>query len=92
MSPLHCFSTLSITLSVLAHLSRSGELIVFWYLGLCRQCVCCQHFQTSSPLKPLGRLKPNLCGASLGWGKNVYSNGPGHMTKMAAMLMYGKNL
>ena len=23
---------------------------------------------------------------------NIYSNGPGHMTKMAAMSIYGKNL
>ena len=25
-------------------------------------------------------------------GKKLYINGPGHMTKMAAMLMYGKHL
>ena len=25
-------------------------------------------------------------------GKKVYTNGTGHMTKMAAMLIYGKNL
>ena len=25
-------------------------------------------------------------------GKKVCSNGPGHMTKLAAMLIYGKNL
>ena len=25
-------------------------------------------------------------------GTKVYSNGPGHMTKMAAMPIYGKNL
>ena len=25
-------------------------------------------------------------------GSKVYSNGPGHMTKMAAMPIYGKNL
>ena len=25
-------------------------------------------------------------------GTKIYSNGPGHMTKMAAMLIYGKNL
>ena len=28
----------------------------------------------------------------MGWGKKVCSNGPGHMTKMAAMAIYGKNL
>ena len=33
-----------------------------------------------------------LCGASLGGGTKVYINGPGHMTKMAAMPIYGKNL
>ena len=28
---------------------------------------------------------------SLGWGTEVCSNGPGHMTKMAAMPIYSKN-
>ena len=28
----------------------------------------------------------------MGWGTKVCSNGPGHMTKMAAMPIYGKNL
>ena len=28
----------------------------------------------------------------MGWGTKVCSNGPGHMTKMAAMPMYGKSL
>ena len=36
---------------------------------------------------------PNQCqisyGASLGRGKKVYINGPGHITKMAAMPIYG---
>ena len=31
-------------------------------------------------------------GASRGWGNKSYSNGPGHMTKMAAMPIYDKNL
>ena len=26
------------------------------------------------------------------WGTKVCSNGPDHMTKMAAMLIYGKNM
>ena len=44
-----------------------------------------QHFQTSSPLKPLGRLKPNFKYVEPPWdgGTKVCSNGPGHMTKMA---------
>ena len=29
---------------------------------------------------------------SLEWRTKVYINGPGHMTKIAAMLIYGKNL
>ena len=31
-------------------------------------------------------------GASLGWGNKNLLNGAGHMTKMAAMPIYGKNL
>ena len=48
-------------------------------------CVVCQLFQTSSPQKPLGCLKPNFM-----WdgGTKVCSDGPGHMTKMAAMPIY----
>ena len=51
-------------------------------------------FQTSSPLKPLGQSKLNFMW-SHPWqgGKKVYINGPGHMTKMAAMPIYhGENL
>ena len=33
-----------------------------------------------------------LCGASIRWGTKVWSNGLGHMTKMATMPIYGKNL
>ena len=50
----------------------------------------CQHFQTSSPLKPLGakfHMEPPEDG-----GTKVCSNGPDHMTKMAAMPIYVKNL
>ena len=28
----------------------------------------------------------------MGWGNESCSNGPGHMTKMAAMPIYGKNV
>ena len=54
-------------------------------------CVC-QHFQTSSPPKTLGRLKPNFMCRLLGTGERKFVLGPGHMTKMAAMRIYGKNL
>ena len=50
------------------------------------------HFQTSSPLKPLGQSKPNFIFPPWEGGTKVYINGPGHMTKMAAMPIYGKNL
>ena len=35
-------------------------------------CVVCQHFQTSSPLKPLGRLKPNFIWSLLGTGERKF--------------------
>ena len=51
------------------------------------------HFQRSSPLKPLGQSMPNFIWSLLGEAqKKVYTNGPGHMTKMAAMSIYVKNL
>ena len=50
------------------------------------------YFQTSSP-KPLGQSKPNFIWSLLGkGGKKVYMDGPGHMTKIAATPIYGKNL
>ena len=58
-----------------------------------RLYVCCQHFQTPPPLKPLGRLKlkirvePPYDGVM-----KVYTKGPGHMTKMTAVPIYDKNL
>ena len=48
---------------------------------------------TSFPLKPLDQSKPNFMWSLLGkGGKKVNINGPGHMTKMTAMPIYGKNL
>ena len=52
-----------------------------------------QHFQTSFPEKLLDWLKPNFM-----WilpcdgGTKICSNGPGHMTMMAAMPTYGKDI
>ena len=43
--------------------------------------------ETAWPIKAKFYVKPPLEG-----GLNVYINGPGHMTKMAAMPIYGKNL
>ena len=48
----------------------------------------CQHFQTSpGPIEAKFYTKPPWDG-----GTKVYSNGPGHTTNMATMLIYGKNL
>ena len=50
-------------------------------------------FQKSSPLKLLGQSKP-IFFVEPPWegGKKVYINGSGHMTKCAAMPIYGKDL
>ena len=60
-----------------------GELIV--YQSLRRQSVR-QHFQTSSPLKPLGQLNSNFIWRLL----RTRANGLGNMAKMAAIPIYGK--
>ena len=42
------------------------------YVCMC-VCVCvCHHFQTSSPLKPLGRLKPNFIWSLPGTGEQKF--------------------
>ena len=61
---------------LIAHLSRRliGELIVYPCSGARfrrRRDRGRQPFQTTSPLKPLGQSKPNLCGTSLGRGNKV---------------------
>ena len=38
------------------------------------------------------RNQNKTCRSALGWGTKICSNGPGHMTKMAAIPTYGKNL
>ena len=52
------------------------------------QCTCINHsIQTSSPLKLLGQTMPNF-------KRSIYRKGgkkPGHMTKMAAMPIYGNS-
>ena len=77
----------------LAHLSQRliGELIVYPCSGV-RRCRCCQPFsnifsETDWPIKAKFHVKTHWDG-----GANVCKNGPGHMTKMAAMPIYGKNL
>ena len=50
------------------------------------------NIQRSSSLKPLGQSKPNFIASIYGKGESiVFINNPGHMIKMAAMPIYGKN-
>ena len=74
-----------------------GKLIVHPYSGVrCRRrcrCRCRQQClnifssETALPIKAKFYMEPPKEG-----GTKVYINGPGHMTKMAAMPIYGKNL
>ena len=77
-----------------------GELIVYPYSGVrCRRCrhrsrrcrrqQCLNIFssETALPIKAKFYVEPPWEG-----GTKVYINGPGHMTKMAAMPINGKNL
>ena len=56
-------------------------------------CLCMSaHFQRSG-LKPLGQSKPNfILSIYRKWEPMcMYISSPGHMTKMAAVPIYGKN-
>ena len=73
-----------------------GELIVYPYSGVrrrrrchccCQQCLNIFFSETALPIKAKFYVEPPWEG-----GTKVYINGPGHMTKMAAMPIYGKNL
>ena len=79
----------------LAHLSRrlTGDLIGYPWIR--RPSVCRRPFtfsnvfssETAWPIKAKFYVEPSWEG-----GTKVCINGPGHMTKMAAMPIYGKNL
>ena len=82
----------------LAHLSRGliGELIVYPCSGVRRRRRCRSgrppfsnvfSSETAWPIKAKFYVEPPWEG-----GTKVCINGPGHMTKMAAMSIYGKNL
>ena len=71
-----------------------GELIVYPCSGVrcrcrcrCQQCLNIFSSETAWPIKAKLYVEPPWEG-----GTKVYINGPGHMTKMAAMPIYGKNL
>ena len=84
--------------TLLAHLSQRliGELIVYPCSGVRRRRRCCCRrpqfsniffSETAWPIKAKFYAEPPWEG-----GTKDYINGPGHMTKMAAMPIYGKNL
>ena len=74
-------------------LGSQGELIVYplsWRTSVvCRRPPFSKIFssETAWPIKAKFYMEPPWEG-----GTKVYINGPGHMTKMAAMPIYGKNL
>ena len=72
-------------------LGSQGELIVYPYSGVrClrrQQCLNIFASETALPIKAKFYVESPWEG-----GTKVYINGPGHMTKMATMPIYGKNL
>ena len=53
----------------------------------------CQNFWTTSPLKLHGQFQSSfICSILTIWGSETCSNDHGHMTNMAPMPMYSKNL
>ena len=84
----------------LAHLSQRliGELILYPCSSICRHCrcrrCCCRHppfsnvfsSETAWPIKTKFNVEPPWEG-----GTKDYINGPGHITKMAAMPIHGKS-
>ena len=69
-----------------------GELIVYPCSGVrcrcrCQQCLNIFSSETAWPIKAKLYVEPPWEGVT-----KVYINGPGHMTKVAAMPIYGKNL
>ena len=56
-------------------------------------CVVCQHFQTIFSSETTGPIEAKFhVEPSWDLGTKVCSNGPGHMTKMAAITIYSKNI
>ena len=80
-------------------LGSQGELIVYPYCGVrccrrrrcrrrrCQQCLNIFSSETTLPIKAKLYVEPPWEG-----GTKVCIKGPGHMTKMAAMPIYGENL
>ena len=80
--------------ALLAHLSRQAHKVSLYPCSSvrrrrcrCQQCLNIFSSETAWPIKAKLYVEPPWEG-----GTKVYINGPGHMTKMAAMPIYGKNL
>ena len=88
-----CFLFVPLLFSSPEPSGSQGELTVYPYSSVrCRRCCRCQQYlnissETALPIKAKFYVEPPWEG-----GTKVYMNGPGHMTKMAAMPIYGKNL
>ena len=94
---LHLFPSLRIRVFSSPEPSGShGELIVHPYSGVRCRCRRCRRrrrqqclnisSETALPIKAKFYVEPPWEGET-----KVYINGPGHMTKMSAMPIYGKN-
>ena len=67
-----------------------GELIV--YQSLCRQSVVCPSTFSNISSETIGPIKLKFhIETPYDAGTKVCSNGPGYLTKMATMPIYGKN-
>ena len=92
MSPLSISGAPGVIFSSPEPLGSQGELIVYPWSGVRRTSVrrpqCSNIFfsETAWSIKAKFYVEPPWVG-----GTKVYINGPGHMTKMAAMPIYGKN-
>ena len=76
--------------TLLAHLSRRliGELIVYPWSGVRLPFTMLKHHLLRNLWADQSQI---LCGASLGRGNDILFAALGHMTKMAATSIYGKN-
>ena len=55
--------------------------------------VICYHFKRTAPLKLLGSFQFNfVCILQAKEKESIYKFGPGHMTNIVAMLLYGRSL
>ena len=77
------------SLLLLAHLSRRliGELIVYQWSGVRRRPQCSKIFsETAGPIKAKFYVEPPWVGGTIFCSRHL-----GHMTKIAATPIYGKN-